>query len=138
MTMRSGLLRLARGSPERFSRFCAGFLNGRFAPGSDPRKRPAGAVSGRTVSLGLAQRFRGRLSEPLMHIGYLITALGCRTVSFRGPLASFPRSVLGLLGAVGGSLNIVGSGSTPRRQFGASGSEFGGSSGGASGGVLVG
>ena len=47
-------------------------------------------------------------------------------------------AVLGLLGAVGGSLNIVGSGSTPRRQFGASGSEFGGSSGGASGGVLVG
>ena len=42
-------------------------------------------------------------------------------VSFRGPL-------VGLLGALGGSLNIGLGDTTPGRQFGVSGSEFRGSS----------
>jgi hypothetical protein len=58
-------------------------------------------VSGPTVSLGeiVGQRFRGRLmffSEQLMHKGYFILALGCRTEGFRGPVVGS----LGLL--VGG------------------------------------
>jgi hypothetical protein len=55
-------------------------------------------VSSRSVSLGqiVGQRFRGRLmffGEQLMHKGYFVLTLRCRTEGFRGP-------VVGLLGLV--------------------------------------
>jgi hypothetical protein len=97
--------------------FCVGFLTGVLRLGAILVSGLPVLVSGATVSLGevVGQRFRGRLMflcEQLVHGSYLILALSFCTVGFRG-------LVVGLLAALGGSLNIRGGGTTPRRPIGA-------------------
>ena len=61
---------------------CIGFLTGVLGLAAIVASGLSVLVSGATVSLGkiAGQRFRGRLmflSEPLVHKGYFILALGC-------------------------------------------------------------
>jgi hypothetical protein len=72
-----------------------GFLTGRLRLAAILASGLPVLLSGPAVSLGIivGQRFRGRLmflSEPLVHKGYLILALGCRTEGFRRPVVGGP------------------------------------------------
>ena len=63
-------------------RWCVGFLKGVLRLGAILASGLLVLVNGPAVSLGeiAGQRFRGRLmflSEPLVHKGYFILALGC-------------------------------------------------------------